>query len=71
MTPHKFYNVTGEGAGGTDNRGRKLNYYTVVRIVKETYQVLAIDKDAARLNIQDPASVTIVRETIKLQKPQP
>lgn len=51
-----------------DGRGRKLNYYTVVRIVRETYEVEAIDKDDARMKVQDPAKVEVVKETIKLQK---
>lgn len=49
---------------------RPKRYYTVVRIVRETYEVFARSKDEAALLVQDPAKVEVMKEKITLQKQQ-
>lgn len=46
----------------------KLKRYKIVRIIREEFEVSAQNKDEAKLNIENPHTVTVVRETIKLDK---
>lgn len=46
----------------------KGKYYIVKRIIKEEYQVFAASKEEALRLVEDPYIVTIIKETIKLQK---
>lgn len=50
---------------------RPKKYYTVVRIIKETYQVVARNKEEAARLVQDPSNVQVIKEKITLQKQQP
>lgn len=48
---------------------QEKKYYTVTRIIKETYQAIGVSKqDALNSGFNDPATVTIIKETIKLDK---
>lgn len=41
-----------------------LKRFKVVRVIKEEYEVVAKSKDEAKLKVQDPNRVTVVKETI-------
>jgi hypothetical protein len=51
-----------------DKHGKPQHYYKVTRVVREVYQVIARDKDEARLMIQNPNEVTVIKETITKSK---
>lgn len=49
-------------------KARKLKTYTVVRIVKEEFEVQASSKQNVMDKIENPYCVTVVREKITLNK---
>lgn len=42
-----------------------MPYFRVKRIVCEEFEVLAKDKESARLKIEEPNKITVLKETIK------
>lgn len=48
--------------------GHNLKCFEVKRIIIEVFQVYAFTKEEAKLKIQDPHTVTLVKETIKNKK---
>lgn len=48
---------------------KKQKTYAVIRIVKEEFEVVATSKKEAADNVENPHTITVVKETIKLQKP--
>lgn len=46
---------------------KEKNTYTVIRIVKEIYEVTAESKEKAKLVIKDPYKVAVISQKIKLK----
>lgn len=42
--------------------------FEIVRIVKEVYEVRATSREAAANNVENPHTITVVKETIKIKK---
>lgn len=49
-----------------ENQKPKMNYYHVTRIVQEEFQVYAESKEDVKGKIENPYSVTVIKETIRL-----
>ena len=50
----------------TNGAERTKRYYIITRIVRETFQVFAIDKADAARQCEDPCKIEVIKETIKL-----